>query len=436
MHRFQVLGRFIAVLFVVATLTAGISTTAVGAAQSATPTAPEDIAQQADDVDPGGAETVPSADQDADGVPDETDNCADTGNGDQVDGDGDGIGDACEPDADGDGFGDDVDSCPLIANQDQQDSDGDGVGDACDSTPSPSPDPTSTDDGSGNTLPDEGSAVTGEAEEMGRIAILAVDDAGRVMTGACFELYIDVGGTRGDYVTSACDYEDGSDGTTTFAAINPGAYVVAENPNSFPEGYVAAPDQAVVLEPGSVLDLSAVHQRVGSLVVLKVGPGGASLPGACFDLYLDAGGGALGDYVTQRCDEYDGADDGSTIFESAYGDLVLVESRVPAGYLAATNLAVHVGAAEAKTVTIEDLLGGHGRRPQSRRQRRCPLRQRVGCLFSIVDRRGWRHAGHLLRGTLRHLRRSRRRHRLVLRAANRLLPADQHAGALGLPYGA
>jgi hypothetical protein len=59
-----------------------------------------------------------------------------------MDGDNDGVGDACDPnpgspDADGDGVPDGEDNCPLIANPDQTDTDGDGKGDACDTAHPP-----------------------------------------------------------------------------------------------------------------------------------------------------------------------------------------------------------------------------------------------------------------------------------------------------------
>lgn len=58
------------------------------------------------------------SDFDADGDPDDADNCRITANSDQADVDGDGVGDAC-------------DNCPTTSNPDQADADHDGVADAC-----------------------------------------------------------------------------------------------------------------------------------------------------------------------------------------------------------------------------------------------------------------------------------------------------------------
>jgi hypothetical protein len=82
------------------------------------------------------------ADDDKDGVADDSDNCPFDVNPAQEDGDEDGTGDACDPcpavasqiqdDSDADGWGDVCDNCPLILNPDQLDGDGDGLGDVCD----------------------------------------------------------------------------------------------------------------------------------------------------------------------------------------------------------------------------------------------------------------------------------------------------------------
>jgi hypothetical protein len=82
-------------------------------------------------VDMGSFE-VQLPDSDADGVPDQDDNCVATPNPDQLDTDGDGAGNACDADDDNDGVIDGADNCPLVFNPSQADFDLDGIGDTCD----------------------------------------------------------------------------------------------------------------------------------------------------------------------------------------------------------------------------------------------------------------------------------------------------------------
>ena len=73
-----------------------------------------------------------NADSDGDGVLNLTDNCPVDGNSEQVDTDGDGMGDACDPDDDNDTVLDEADNCRVDPNPNQIDTDGDGIGNVCD----------------------------------------------------------------------------------------------------------------------------------------------------------------------------------------------------------------------------------------------------------------------------------------------------------------
>jgi Ca2+-binding RTX toxin-like protein len=79
-----------------------------------------------------GADEATVRDRDGDGVLEPSDNCALAPNPDQADSDGDGQGDACDPDDDNDGVVDEFDRCPLVSSPDRRDTDGDGSDNPCD----------------------------------------------------------------------------------------------------------------------------------------------------------------------------------------------------------------------------------------------------------------------------------------------------------------
>jgi len=73
-----------------------------------------------------------SIDSDGDSRSDGSDNCPRNVNADQLDSDGDHVGDVCDSDKDNDGVANETDNCDLVRNTDQADEDGDGLGNACD----------------------------------------------------------------------------------------------------------------------------------------------------------------------------------------------------------------------------------------------------------------------------------------------------------------
>ncbi len=88
-------------------------------------------------------------DVDGDGVCGDVDNCSETPNADQLNMDGDLLGDACDDDRDGDGTRNAIDAFPNDATEDT-DTDGDGIGDNSDTYPNdPENDPANDPDGDG-----------------------------------------------------------------------------------------------------------------------------------------------------------------------------------------------------------------------------------------------------------------------------------------------
>lgn len=128
---------------------------------------------------------VNQLDTDRDTFGNACDVCPGIRDGDQLDSDGDGLGDACDStpnggggggvtpgendppanDTDRDGIADGTDNCALTPNTDQLDSDGDRIGDACDLRPL-IPD-TSINGYSGNPLEEGGCSFTGLSQTTG-----------------------------------------------------------------------------------------------------------------------------------------------------------------------------------------------------------------------------------------------------------------------------
>jgi uncharacterized surface anchored protein len=345
-------------------------------------------------------------DADGDAVADEADNCAAIANADQADADGDGTGDTCEPDGDGDGMIDDLDNCPTAANPGQEDADGNGQGEACAPAPTPTPAdtqaPTETPAPTETQAPPEGTAdaeppdaatpesltapttaatpaagdaggttgvtasvaaeqateVAAAARAGGTLVVTTLGSRGEPLAGSCYEVYSNPRrGTTGNLVTAACDGWDGADdGVVKLTGLN-GSYLLVHS--QVPSGYLPAESWLFRIRAGQTLKRQIRAALGGTLAVRKVDQAGSALPGAGFELWTDAGGGALGTYVAGGYDEGDGADDGTITFTGLpTGSYVLSEIRVPTGYFGASTTSLRVKAGRIAEITVVNHLGG------------------------------------------------------------------------------
>jgi probable HAF family extracellular repeat protein len=97
----------------------------------------------------------------------------------------------------------------------------------------------------------------------------------------------------------------------------------------------------------------SVAAPTATLEILKVDDAGNPLIGACFQLYLDAGGGSRGEYRNAKCDQDDGKEDGTIAIRNLEpGNYVLEENRPPAGYVRGPDTPVTVNDAPVTTITV------------------------------------------------------------------------------------
>jgi hypothetical protein len=129
-------------------------------------------------------------DNDDDGITNSSDNCPLMSNADQLDTDGDGIGDVCDDEVDGDDITNSSDNCPLMSNIDQLDTDGDGIGDVCDEDLDGDGITNSRDNCPVVSNPDQSDSLdNGVGDACGAIAVTTLPGSGLVSLIAMLMIY-------------------------------------------------------------------------------------------------------------------------------------------------------------------------------------------------------------------------------------------------------
>jgi pimeloyl-ACP methyl ester carboxylesterase len=131
------------------------------------------------------------------------------------------------------------------------------------------------------------------------------------------------------------------DGQEAYARVNHARFVIAAT-----SGNSVVHDQPEVVTDAVQLVVAAARDPAypTALVVHRFDAAGAPLPGSCFQIYLDAGGGTRGEYRGGACDtDGDGVVDGAIPFAPLpAGAYVVQEVKPPDGVPAAADLPVAI----------------------------------------------------------------------------------------------
>jgi uncharacterized surface anchored protein len=189
------------------------------------------------------------------------------------------------------------------------------------------------------------------------IVVTAKDDVtgGAARSGCYSARLVDVSNW-----VSACDADDGTaDGITAIHGIDRGTWQIETFPVA-PEGYLPmVPKQVTVTSLSGPFAVAVLHTNGGTLNVAVTNQAGDPLLDACFQLAEDAGSGTPGGQVDYRCDNADGASDGTVTFTAIpAGNYVLRQQGAAPGYLPAADQAVSITSGQTTNTTIVNRPGG------------------------------------------------------------------------------
>ena len=209
-------------------------------------------------------------------------------------------------------------------------------------------------------------SAAAQDDAPGSLTVLTVDGDDQPIPGACYDLFVDEDGPT-EFVAEQCDAYDGAaDGTTAFAEVPPGDYVLVQI--FVPAGYKPGKERSIAVLAGEATTYAFRTPRGGRTVRLELrDDGDQPLPGGCYGLYVVDGGPVL----KVACDFYDGADDGATTIAGLDpGDYDVILSSPPVGYTVPAGQRVEISADDValvfavsvggETVTIDTVDGSGG----------------------------------------------------------------------------
>lgn len=188
----------------------------------------------------------------------------------------------------------------------------------------------------------------------GSVLVTLVNEAGDGIKGACFDAYVDLGGsTAGNFVDRGCN-DDGN--KITISGLPVGNYFLVESKT--PIGFKAADRIAFSIVAKQDTSVNVVNLPTTKLIVRKKTEAGAALKSSCFTVYKNSGGTRGAKIGEQVCDNADGSDDAYVRIALSPGSYLLAESKPPRGYLAGADIAFTIRTGLDTELDVKNVLGG------------------------------------------------------------------------------